>query len=197
MRVFLAVDLDQEVRGRIAKLALDLRKDVPRARWVRPEALHLTLRFFGEVPPEGVEALGATLAEAFSGVPAFALELRGCGVFPERGSPRVLWVGLAEPPKALFELHSRAEASARALGFAPERRPFEPHLTVARFRERERDLASLLKVWEDRSFGVSPVGEAVLFESRLSSSGARYERLRAFPLKSSHGSSGITAEGLV
>ena len=196
MRVFLAVDLDEEVRGRIAKLALDLRKDVPRARWVRPEGLHLTLRFFGEVPPGGVESLGTKLAEACSGVPAFALELRGCGVFPERGSPRVLWVGLAEPPEALFELQSRAEASARALNFAPEKRPFEPHLTVARFRERERDLGPILKVCADRSFGVSPVAEVILFESRLSSSGARYERLRALPLRPPE-SGGITAEGLV
>ncbi len=187
MRVFLAIDLDGAVRGRIAELA-DVGSEpslVRRARWVRPEALHLTLRFFGEVPVEGVESLGAALAEALAGLPAFALALRGCGVFPERGRPRILWVGLASPPKALFELQSRAEACARALGFAPEKRRFEPHLTVARFRERERDPGSLLQAFRDRDFGVSAVTEAILFESELSSSGARYRRLRVFPLMSS------------
>src|SRR3989304_8769979 len=130
MRVFLAVDLDSEVRGRLAELERELRPLARRARWVRPEGLHLTLRFFGEVSAEGVESLAASLSEAFAGLPAFALDFRGCGAFPARGDPRVLWVGVPKPSAALFELQSRAEAVARALGFAPEKRRFEPHPTV-------------------------------------------------------------------
>jgi 2'-5' RNA ligase len=197
LRVFLAVELDARVRGKIAELARELPSLAPRARWVRPEGLHLTLRFFGEVPPRAVESLGARLAEDLAGLPAFDLEFRGCGVFPPHGRPRVLWVNVAHPPKSLFDLHFRAEACARALGFAAETRPFSPHLTVARFRERERSVGSILEAFENRSFGVSPVEEAILFESRLSSSAARYERLRVIPLMNDPGSGAPTSKGLV
>lgn len=182
MRVFLAVGLDSEVRGRLAELERELRPLIRRARWVRPEALHFTLRFFGEVSVEGVESLATSLREACAGLPAFALDLRGCGVFPDRGNPRVLWVGVPQPPTALFELQSRAEAVARALGFAPEKRRFEPHLTVARFREPVERMASVLSAVEGRDFGQSEIEEAVLFESRLSPAGSIYERLGVYPL---------------
>jgi len=98
-----------------AELERELRPLARRARWVRPEAMHLTLRFFGEVPAESVETLGARLSEAFAGLSAFDLDMRGCGVFPERGNPRVLWVGAPDAPGALFELQSRAEAAAPGL----------------------------------------------------------------------------------
>jgi len=182
MRVFLAVDLESEMRGRLAKLERELRPLARRARWVRPEALHLTLRFFGEVSGEVAESLAASLSEAFAGLPAFALDFRGCGVFPDRGNPRVLWVGVPKPPPALFELQSRAEAVARALGFAPERQRFDPHLTVARFREPVEKIASLLSSVEGRDFGRTEIQEAVLFESRLSPAGSSYVRLRVYPL---------------
>jgi 2'-5' RNA ligase len=182
MRVFLAVDLDSEVRGRLAELERELRALARHARWVRPEALHLTLRFFGEVSAERVESLAASLSGALAGLPAFALDFRGCGVFPDRGNPRVLWVGVPKPPEALFELQSRAEAVARGLGYAPEGRGFEPHLTVARFRGPERGIDSILSSCRDRDFGRTDILEAVLFESRLSPSGSSYERLRIYPL---------------
>ena len=182
MRAFLALDLDSEVRGRLVELGRELRPFARRARWVRPEGLHLTLRFFGEVPAEGVESLGATLSEAFAGLPAFALDFRGCGVFPDRGNPRVLCVGVSKPPPALFELQSRAEAVARALGFTPEKRRFEPHLTIARFREPEREIDALLGSCRERAFRATEIEGAVLFESHLTPAGASYERLRTYPL---------------
>lgn len=182
MRVFLALDLDSSVREKLEALERELRPLTRRARWVRPEGLHLTLRFFGEVPAEIVESLAASLAHAFSGLGGFTLHFRGCGVFPDRRKPRILWVGVPTPPAALFELQARAEAVARSSGFAPERRRFDPHLTVARFREPERGLDSILSTFEARDFGAMAIEEAVLFESRLSPAGASYERLRAYPL---------------
>jgi len=182
MRVFLAVELDSEVRRRLAELGCELCPLTRRARWVRPEALHLTLRFFGEVAAEGVEPLAASLSKAFAGLPAFALDFRGCGVFPDRRNPRVLWVGVPGPPPALFELQARAEEVARALGFAREKRRFTPHLTVARFRGPERGIDSVLSPCGARDFGRTAIEEAVLFESRLSPSGSSYEKLRVYPL---------------
>jgi 2'-5' RNA ligase len=182
MRVFLALDLDPGVRGKLEALERELRPLARRARFVRPEALHLTLRFFGETPTGDAEALAARMAEAFAGLRAFTLHFRGCGVFPDRRKPRILWVGVPAPPEALFALQSRAEAVARDSGFAPERRPFEPHMTVARFRQPERGIDSILGACEERDFGVTSVEEAVLYESRLQPSGASYHRLRGYPL---------------
>ncbi len=183
MRVFLAVDLDSHVRERLAELERELRPLARRARWVRPEGLHLTLRFFGEVSAEAVETLASSLANAFNGLPAFALRFRGCGVFPDRRKPRVLWVGVPEPPPALFELQSRAEAVAPSRGFPREPRRFDPHLTVARFREPEKRIESILSSVEDRDFGGTEIQEAILFESRLSPAGSSYQRLRSFHLR--------------
>ncbi|HEY7698730.1 MAG TPA: RNA 2',3'-cyclic phosphodiesterase [Vicinamibacteria bacterium] len=182
MRIFLAVDLDSELRRRLEELGQELRPLIGRARWIRPESLHLTLRFFGETPPEAVETLASGLAQAFEGLPAFTLHFRGCGVFPDRRKPRVLWVGVPEPPPALLSLQSRAESVARSHGFAPERRRFDPHLTVARFREPERGVESILSSVQNRDFGGTQVDEAILFESRLSPEGSSYLRIRGFPL---------------
>lgn len=183
MRVFLAVDLDSELRRRLEELGRELRPLMRRARWVRPESLHLTLRFFGEASPEAVETLASGLAQAFEGLPEFALHFHGCGVFPDRRNPRVLWVGVPEPPPALLSLQSRAESVARARGFAPERRRFDPHLTIARFREPERGIESVLSTVQNRDFGGTRVDEAILFESRLSPEGSSYLRVRGFPLR--------------
>jgi 2'-5' RNA ligase len=182
MRVFLGLDLDSSVREKLEALERELRPLTRRARWVRPDGLHLTLRFFGESSAETVDSLAARLAEAFLGLRAFSLHFRGCGVFPDRRKPRILWVGVPMPPQALFELQSRAEAVARESGFAPERRRFEPHLTLARFREPEGSLDSILRACEERDFGATAIEEAVLFESRLSPTGASYEKLRTYPL---------------
>ncbi len=182
MRVFLAVAVDSELRGRLAVLERELRPLSPRARWVRPEGLHLTLRFFGDVPDEGIDSLEAELGEAFRGLRAFALHFCGCGVFPDRRKPRILWVGVRDPPSALLELQSKAESVARALGFAAEGRPFDPHLTVARFREPAKGIDSILGSCRDRDFGAVDVAETILFESHLSPAGSSYRKLSAYPL---------------
>jgi 2'-5' RNA ligase len=184
MRVFLAIDIDERLRRRLGDLSRDLRSHTRRARWVRPEALHLTLRFFGEISPLTADSLGRKLSEALAGLPAFSLEFFGCGVFPERRNPRVLWVGVRSAPKPLHELQRKAEAAAIALGFAPEGRDFEPHLTIARFRGPERGIEAVLSKYREISLGTLSVEEATLYQSHLSPAGSRYEPLRRFPLLS-------------
>jgi 2'-5' RNA ligase len=182
MRVFLAIDIDEGLRRRLEALSRDLRSRMRRARWVRPEALHLTLRFFGEIPAETADALGGRLSEELAGLPAFSLEFYGCGVFPERRNPRVLWIGVRAPPEPLFELQRRAERAAIALGFEPEGRGYEPHLTVARFRGPERGIEAMLREYREIPLGSVAVTEATLYQSHLSPAGSRYEPLRRFPL---------------
>jgi len=127
-RLFVAVDLPEEVRRELSSLCCGL----PGARWLPPEQLHLTLRFIGEVDPE----TGRSVAEALDDVALtpFSLRLRGLGFFPPRGQPRVLWAGV-ERSEALSRLQRRVETVLTRAGLAPEGRKFMAHVTLARLFE--------------------------------------------------------------
>jgi len=136
VRAFVALELGVEVRRAIEKLIASLRPRVPGARWVRPEGVHLTLRFFGDTPPDRIDQLRPALAAAASGCEPFEAQIADLGTFPGPGKPpRVLWLGIRVPPPALA-LQAACERAAVAAGFPAEERPFRGHLTLARFRER-------------------------------------------------------------
>lgn len=143
---------------------------------VRPEGLHLTLRFFGEARPEQVARIAATLASAASACPAGEAQATGLGVFPGRGAPRVLWVGL-EVPAAVLALQQACEQAARAAGFAGEGRPFVPHVTLGRWRQHAPapHLPAL-------ALPVARFEELVVYRSELGAGGARYTALHRLPL---------------
>lgn len=194
MRAFVAVDISSPVRARIEELENELRPQLLRARFVPVRNLHFTLRFLGESEPEQLESMAAELEGAVCGVPGFVLDVKGCGAFPSPRRPRILWVGIENPPRPLFDLQGEIERVARRAGFAPEARPFEPHLTVARFREPPRGLEAVLTAVRDRELGTSAVEEVVVYESRLSPNGATYTPLHRIALAAE---SGTRREGLV
>lgn len=176
VRAFLALELPPEAKQAIATALGPTAERCAGLRRTALEGLHLTLRFLGETSPEQIEALVAELApEAARCVPA-AARVAGLGLFPERGAPRILWlaVELSEP---FLELQRACEAAACRLGFEPEPRPFRPHLTLGRWRERvpRPELAPL---------GVGPVrlDRLVLFRSRLDARSAVYTPLHTFAL---------------
>lgn len=182
MRSFVAIDLDAPLRSRLAELQTTLRRAAAKTSWVKPENLHLTLRFLGEADPEALRALASSLATEISCLPGFTLHFRGCGVFPPQGRPRVLWVGVAEPPSALFDVQAEVERLARESGFAPDDRRFEPHLTLARFRQKPRGLGSVLRDHSGLELGAIEVENIRLYESRLSDQGSIYRLLAELPL---------------
>ncbi len=191
MRAFIAVCLPEElgvcvwetVRG-------DPRRssnapEVDGVRWVRPENLHFTLKFLGELSDHRVPDVVEAMEAAAAGTESFLLKLVGVGGFPKLEKPRVIWVG-TEPQGArgLSALAARLEMNLEPLGFERERRPMRPHLTIARLRKPER--ARGLEPWSDAlesfSFGAFNVAEIVLFQSILSRSSAVYHRLHTVPL---------------
>jgi 2'-5' RNA ligase len=182
MRLFFAIELPREVKDRIAELESDLRPRLRSARWVSPANVHLTLRFLGETNAEVAERIGGRLREELETRVSFALKFQGVGAFPNPVRPRVLWVGTLGAPEALFELQSLVEETVRTEGFPPETRAFEPHLTIARFRHRERGLGALLAPMENRSLGEMKVAELVCFESHLSPAGASYSAQGRFEI---------------
>lgn len=183
MRVFVAIDLPEGVRAALAHIQAGLRAACahnPDIRWTRPEGLHLTLRFLGEIPADQVSALAAAL-RGVGPFERFSVEVKGLGFFPDARHPRVLWSGMEAPP-ALRELAARVDAALAKLDFTPEDRPFRPHLTLARFRVQrpEPALDTALEKLSSTSLGCFEVTEYFLFESRLRQGGAEYKKLSSF-----------------
>jgi 2'-5' RNA ligase len=186
LRLFSAIELPPEVRARAAGFIKALREAAPdtRASWDREEKLHLTLKFFGDVEESRVEQLTAALNRAAARINSFQLNLRGTGVFPLSGLPRVLWLGAVDSSGRLDKLHNQIEEECAHAGFARERKRFHPHLTIARLRHPEgaRRLSALHKAmdFETEAF---PVKEIVLIKSELLPQGSRYTKLSSHELK--------------
>jgi len=181
MRLFVAVDIPEDVRATIKSLVEKLRGTARNARWARIEGLHVTLKFIGETFPENAGKINGALATV--PVPApFALRFHGLGFFPNERRPRVLWAGIEAAPQ-LAALAEAVESVLEPLGIPRESRAFAPHLTLARF-DSPGGLESLHVAIESAStpeFGSASVKEFHLYESILKRGGAEYTRLATFP----------------
>jgi 2'-5' RNA ligase len=180
MRLFVAMDIPEEVRSAIGALASKLRIACPNARWTRIEGLHVTLKFIGETPAEKTESIKTALA-AISSRPPISINFRGLGFFPNERRPRVLWAGI-EANSNLAEFAAAVEAVLEPLGIPREGRPFSPHLTLARF-DAPRSLDSLRAAIDKAGpveFGNTTAKEFYLYQSVLKRGGAEYTRLATF-----------------
>ena len=171
VRAFVALPLDDRAREAIAELQARLRPRLVGIRLVRPEGMHLTLRFLGPTSPTQIETLRPLLAAAAAACPPADVRVAGLGTFPERGSPRVLWLGIEAPP-AILDLQRACERAARAAGFEREERPFKAHLTLGRWRDRapRPDLPAT-------DLGKARLETLVLFRSDMKPEGAVYTPL--------------------
>jgi 2'-5' RNA ligase len=177
VRAFVALELGAEGREAIGALITSLRPRLSGARWVRPEGVHLTLRFLGDTSPERIATLRPLLSAAASGAELGEARLAGLGTFPGTGKPpRVLWLGIQLPPPTL-SLQAECERAAVAVGFPPEERPFRGHLTLARFRERV-----LRPALPPVDLGVIRLRTLALIRSELRPGGAVYTPVARFPL---------------
>ncbi|MCA1564775.1 MAG: RNA 2',3'-cyclic phosphodiesterase [Acidobacteria bacterium] len=193
VRIFCAVELPEDVRARVAAHVARLREASQpplKISWERPEKLHLTLKFLGEIEAERLEALTrAANRAAVGGGGKFELSLREAGAFPSRGNARVLWLGLHDDTGRLAELQRRLEAECERENFPRETRAFRPHITIARIRTPNaaaRHLANL-----HRETDIAPatfdVGEFVVMQSRIGAGGSRYTPLSRHELKAAAG----------
>jgi len=184
MRLFLALEIPPAVRREVARRIAGLRDRLPRARWVDPEILHLSLLFFGQVDEAKVPGLAAALRGAFLKHLPIPLRLAGGGTFPPRRPARVAWVGM-EAPADLAALQADATAAAVAsIGFVPDDRPFHPHVTLARCEPGwPRDAADKFTAAFPGAIGQPfDVDHGVLFESKLGPGGPRYRPVELLPL---------------
>jgi len=194
MRIFVALDIDDAIRQRIQRFMEGVSGFAPDARWVRPESLHITLKFIGEKPIEAVEEIKRGL----SGVHAESIQIvfRGYGFFPTTKAARVFWMGI-ESGLPLASLAKAVDDATFALGIPKEDHLFAPHLTLARgsgrsgaprwrkgdalsknFQRLQEKLAAL----PTPEFGTMAAHEFFLYQSQLSQGGSRYTKIASFPL---------------
>jgi RNA 2',3'-cyclic 3'-phosphodiesterase len=194
MRIFIALDIDNAIRQRIQRFIEGVSGFAPDARWVRPESLHVTLKFIGEKPDDAVEEIKRVL----SGIRAssFEISFRGYGFFPTAKAARVFWVGIEAGPQ-LLSLATAVDEANSALGIPREDHPFAPHLTLARGggrsgspRWRKGDtpnknfqlLQEKLAALPTPDFGTMAAREIFLYQSQLSPGGSRYTKIACFAL---------------
>lgn len=186
MRLFVSVEISDDLRGALTKIKEDLSHSLTlkEAKWVKPENLHLTLKFFGEVPENDLAALEQALVESVKGKKSFLIQVHGMGCFPNLQRPRVLWAGIKEGAQSLEALAKSVEENSVAAGFAPVDKPFSAHLTLARFTAAPpKDFLVMMENVSARSFGEMKIEKISLIESQLSPSGPRYTTLREFSLE--------------
>ncbi len=179
MRLFVAVGLGDALRGRLAEVTALLSRRLRGVAWVRPENVHLTLKFLGEVGEGEVPALRGALDETARRHSPFGLSAGGLGAFPSSERPRVIWAGLEGDRESLSRLVADLEEACSSLGFAPEDRPYHPHLTLGRVKS-PAGAGGLEKVFrEARADSLGPLGVDVilLMKSTLSADGALHEVL--------------------
>jgi 2'-5' RNA ligase len=180
MRTFVAIDLPAEIRRNITRVMDLLRRTASEVRWARPESLHVTLKFIGELPVDALPETTSRLASIRAPEP-FSLQVRGAGCFPNERAPRVIWLGLQTGPE-LTALASQVEEALVPLGIPKEKRPFAPHLTVGRLRVPAPIPAvrEILRRQEPLDFGSFVAKEFCLYESQLASGGSVYRKIARF-----------------
>jgi len=183
IRSFIAVELPEEVRSGLHQLQAELRRPGHGfVKWAAPGGIHLTLKFLGNIAPQKVSEITGVMEQASQGVSSFQLKIGGLGAFPNFRRPRVLWVGIGGEVDRLVDLQQRLDRGLVPLGFAPETRPFTPHLTLARLRQGtspqdQRDFGeSVMKTPLEVAYEMN-VSSLSLMRSQLLPGGAVYSRL--------------------
>lgn len=183
IRSFVAIEVAKDSKVFVTDVIGRLKEFGGDVRWTRAEGIHITLKFLGNIKPDMVRNIQEALTHIFARQTPFPLSVRGTGAFPDMRRPRVLWVGLNDPDQALAPLATQVDTALEPLGFTKEKRPFNPHLTLARFRslKRSSDLthaATRMASIEGPEFTAH---EATLFQSILKPTGAEYTALCRFP----------------
>ncbi len=177
MRCFIALEFPEEIKEKIYRKLRHEIDSKPELKWVEQENLHLTLKFLGEISEEKAREVAKILEKQFKGKKKIAVRLGNVGSFPDRGTIRVLWIGIEEGEDEIKEFARIVEDSMKKLGFPKEKRNFVPHLTIARSRKNTR------KRFSQRDFNIDLkiprffIKEIVLYKSTLTPRGPIYEKL--------------------
>jgi len=188
IRCFIAVELEEGIQKNIAKLQSRLQKKLlgdSKIRWVKPERIHLTLKFLGDVDDIALPEICSAVSRAAAMNQPFDFEIGNCGCFGSGDSARILWVGVTQGQEDLETLHQAVDANLADIGFPPERRKFNPHLTLARIRNTAsgRNARKIINQLEPTVLGGQNASEITVFQSELTPAGPIYTPLHHVSLQ--------------
>lgn len=183
LRVFLSIPLSAQIQGTLFSIQNDLRESGADVRWVSPENLHLTLKFFGDTAPAEIETIKAILQRQSRLTTGFAIKPGGLGFFPNPSHPKIIWIGLRNGQTETSGLFQRLEDEFKQAGVATEEREFHAHITLGRVKSTDRQfqLIKKLKNYKLPDIPATTASEMVLFKSTLTPDGPVYEALAHFP----------------
>jgi RNA 2',3'-cyclic 3'-phosphodiesterase len=185
IRSFLAFELPPEIKEQVRRISEELKKSKLDVRWVKPENIHLTIVFLGDVKEGDISAIGREVEKVCSGFHPFDFNLKGLGVFPDRRRPRIFWVGFDGDIERVSTFKDALCERLAPFNIKEENRQFKPHLTLGRFRNPGRTDAKLdemLMRYEGFSSPVFNSKELALFKSDLKPQGPIYTKLDAWEL---------------
>ncbi len=179
IRTFLAIELPEKITYTISKVQEEIKSYGLKIRWVRPENIHLTLKFLGDIKTADTEKVARAVSESVTGHPPISLAVKGIGVFPGIKKPRVLWLGISKQVDLLTALQKTLDDKLEAMGFPKEKRPFRGHLTLGRIKSiiDPKTLHDVLKeftMFESEHFFADRI---ILYKSDLKPKGAVYTKL--------------------
>ena len=185
IRSFIAFELPAAVTSRLDRVQQKLKALGLKARWVRPQNIHLTLKFLGNIDPAAVEKIGQAMADAAGDCAPIALTVDGIGFFPGLRRPRVIWVGLGGATGVLLDLQRNLADRLAAIGFAKDKKSFKAHLTLGRIRQAvdPHVLSRAVEDYADLESLKFTADRIILFKSDLKPSGAVYSPLKQATLK--------------
>lgn len=185
VRTFIAIKLTPEIISNISGVQEELKKSVIEVKWVKPENIHLTLKFLGHITPEELEKVKLATRETLKPFAPFEVSVSGLGAFPKIEYPRVIWVGIDKGKKELTKIASRIEENLAKIGFAKEKRGFSPHLTLGRIKSLkggERLIETFTKL-KAANLGSMRVTKISIMKSELRPLGPVYTSLEEIDLK--------------
>jgi len=180
VRTFIAFELPEHIVSAISQIQEGLKKSGLKMKWVKPENIHLTLKFLGNIKTSDVEKVDRAMTQSVKSVDPILLAVKGIGVFPDLRRPRVLWVGITGSVNSILTLHSAIEENLESIGFPKENRPFKGHLTVGRVKAKidPKRLTDAMKVFETFESESFIADHLILFQSELRPTGAVYTKLK-------------------
>jgi len=184
IRSFLAIELPRTILKKIEEVQGDLRQSHADARWVNPENIHLTLKFFGNIDESKIEPIIKSIEGPIQTMAPLHLMVRGVGAFPHLKNPRVIWMGLVDGVNILSSFQKQLETELGKVGFQPEDRSFHPHLTLGRVKSSKgkEELLMRMEKYKEEEFGDFHVARVILFKSELRPSGPIYTPLKEIKL---------------
>ncbi len=184
IRSILAIELPAAILKKLEEVQKDLRSSDADVRWVHLDKIHLTLKFFGNIEESQIDPIVKLVEASVRSARPFSLRVQGAGAFPNLRNPRVIWVGLVGGEEVLIPLQKELETSFQKIGFEPEDRPFQPHLTLGRMKSNrgKENLIPRIEKHRDEELGNFQVERLVLFKSDLRPTGPIYTALKEIKL---------------